>query len=122
MPVFSRPHSKPNDLSDSASSRDGGSPARPAGTLLGADVNQAVQERAGRDDQRAHAYASPSSMREADDAPVLDENPPGLADQPLDVRLGVERRPAPSAVDCVLSACARGDQTAGPRLRLSSLN
>ena len=31
VPVFSRPHEKPNDFSDSARSLDGGSPARPAG-------------------------------------------------------------------------------------------
>ena len=31
VPVFSRPHSNPNDFSDSARSRDGGSPARLAG-------------------------------------------------------------------------------------------
>ena len=35
VPVFSRPHSKPNDFSDSASSRDGGSPTRPAGRCSG---------------------------------------------------------------------------------------
>ena len=31
VPVFSRPHAKPNDFSESARSREGGSPARPAG-------------------------------------------------------------------------------------------
>ena len=35
VPVLSRPHSKPSALSDSASSRDGGSPARPAGCCSG---------------------------------------------------------------------------------------
>jgi hypothetical protein len=34
VPVFSRPHSKPNDFSDSARSRDGGSPRGPP-VLLG---------------------------------------------------------------------------------------
>ncbi len=31
VPVFNRPHSKPNALTDSASSHDGGSPTRPPG-------------------------------------------------------------------------------------------
>ena len=33
-----------SDLSDSASSRDGGSPARPAGVLFQTDVNEPVRE------------------------------------------------------------------------------
>ena len=40
--------------------------------LLGADVNQAVQERPGGDDQRAARVASPSSMHDAGHAAVLD--------------------------------------------------
>ena len=40
---------------DSARSRDGGSPARPDGPLLATNVNQAIQERAGRDDERLAA-------------------------------------------------------------------
>ena len=35
MPVFSRPHRNPSAFSDSARSRDGGSPARPAGRCSG---------------------------------------------------------------------------------------
>ena len=51
VPVFSRPHAKPNAFSDSASARRRlvGAPGR---TLLRPDVNQAVQKRAGGDDQR----------------------------------------------------------------------
>ena len=51
VPVFSRPHSKPNDFRDSASSHDGGSPARPAGRCSRPDMDQAVQECAGGDDK-----------------------------------------------------------------------
>ena len=61
-----------------------------------ADVNQTVQERAGRDDERTAAERIAVLQREADDAAVLDENPAGPADDPLDVRLGLERRPHPA--------------------------
>ena len=122
MPVFSRPHSKPNALSDSASSRDGGSPARPGWMLLGPDVNQAVEKRPGRDDERSARVRVAVLEREPDDAAVLDEDAARPPDQPLDVRLRVERALAPIDRTRCLSACARGDHTAGPRLRLSSLN
>ena len=46
---------------------------------------------------------------------------PALPMNPRDARLALERVAHPRAV-ARLSACARGDQTAGPRLRLSSLN
>ncbi len=97
VPVFSRPHSKPNDLSDSASSRDGGSPARPGRPLLVADVDQAVQERAGRYDKRTAGVCVAVFHREPGDPSVLDENAPCSADEPFDVRLGLERLRAPSA-------------------------
>ena len=43
--------------------------------LLGADVNQPVQERAGRDDERAARVRIAVLQRQSDDAAVLDENP-----------------------------------------------
>ena len=55
VPVFSRPHSKPERLQrfrELARRRLAGPSGR---TLLRADVNQAVQERSGRDDERAAA-------------------------------------------------------------------
>ena len=107
VPVFSRPHSTPNDYNDSASSRDGGSPARPDGPLFAADVHQAVQERPRRDDQGAAAVRVAIFHRKTGDAPVLDEETAGPADQPLDVRLGVELSPHPPAVDRLVRLGAR---------------
>ena len=75
--------------------------------LLGADVDQAVQKRAGRDDERRARVRVAVLDREPGDAAVLDENPAGPADQPLDVRLGLERRADPRAVDLLVRLRAR---------------
>ena len=90
-------------------------------TLLRADVNEPVQERAGGDDERAASVVVAVLHADAGDGSRGDKNTSGFSNQPFDVRLGVERALHPAPVD-LLSACARGDQTAGPRLRLSSLN
>ena len=90
--------------------------------LLRPDVNEAVQKSAGGDDQRRARVGVAVFHRQADDASVLNEHATGLAEQPLDVRFCIERRDGPKRRRRFLSACARGDQTAGPRLRFSSLN
>ena len=64
--------------------------------LLRADVNQAVEKRAGRDRRARGSERVAVLERQTDDAAVLDEDAPGAADQPLDVRLRLERALAPS--------------------------
>ena len=75
--------------------------------LLGADVHQAVEKRAGRDDQRVARVRVAVLERQADDAAVLDEDAAGPADQPLDVRLRLERALHPLAVDLLVRLRAR---------------
>ena len=82
VPVFNRPHVNPNDFSDSARSRDGGSFARPAGRCSRPDVNEAVQKRAGRHDERPALDTRAVFQRQSRDTPVLDEDPPGPAEDP----------------------------------------
>ena len=66
-----------------------------------------VEKRAGRDDERAARVRVAVLHREADDASVLDEDAPGSSDQPLDVRLGLERRLHPRAVHLLVGLRAR---------------
>src|SRR5581483_5583312 len=77
------------------------------GKLLGADMNHAVQERPGRHDQRLAAVGVAVLEGEAGDATTADERAAGPADQPLDVRLRVERRLHPAAVDLLVRLRAR---------------
>ena len=63
----SRPQLKPKPFSDSASSRDGGSPARPDGRCSRPDVNQAVEERPRRDDEGRAGEALPGLELETAD-------------------------------------------------------
>jgi hypothetical protein len=99
VPVFNRPHVNPKDFSDSASARDGGSFARPAGRCSGpTDVHDSIQKRPGRDDERVALVPHALFEREPDDAAVLDKNPSGLADNPRNVRFCAQCRMHPLAV------------------------
>ena len=75
--------------------------------LLRSDVDEAVQERPGRDHERLAAVCVAVLERQPGDACVLDENPAGPANQPLDVRLGFERGLHPLAVDFLVRLCPR---------------
>src|SRR5262245_19855991 len=75
--------------------------------LLRTDVNEAVQERPRRDDQRSTRVRAAVLEGESRDATVLDENATRATDQPLDVGLRVERGLHPSAVDRLVRLRAR---------------
>ena len=122
VPVFRRPIVNPADRSDSASSPRRRLARAARGPLLVADVHQAVQKRARRDDERAAADA-PAVLEREPGHPAALHRAAGPPRRKSHVIFGsassVRRIQAPYSR---LSACARGDQTAGPRLRLSSLN
>ena len=90
--------------------------------LLAPDVNQPVEERPGRDHQRIAARTQ-DRLR----APARQPRPP-RPEPGRPARASTRYSACASSVARThspyrrLSACARGDQTAGPRLRLSSLN
>ena len=87
-------------------------PRRP---LLSADVDQSVQKSAGRDDERStRQSASPSSVDRPTTRPPSIENLPGSLEDPLNIGLLPNYVRRPSAEYSFLSACARGDHTAGP--------
>ena len=84
---------------DSAKSREGGSSGTARRPLFAPDVHQPVEERAGRDDERLAAETAP--ILELQDRRILPsscKNPPGAADDPVNIRLGFERRADPFAV------------------------
>ena len=122
VPVFSRPHSKPKPFSDSARSLDGGSPARPAGRCSRPTWISPLRNVPVVIDQTA---AGQALVR----PPAPDRRPARHAPEPVPrgpesirssaARSSSSRTQAPYRR---LSACARGDHTAGPRLRLSILN
>ena len=108
VPVFSRPIAKPTDRSESARllrRRFAGAARRP---LLVADVDEAVQERARRDDERAaRRPRSPSSNARPVTRPLVDQDPAGAPEQPGDVGLGRERLAHPRAVRALVGLRAR---------------
>ena len=59
VPVLSRPSANPSASSVRESPIAGASPTRPAGVLLLADMDEAAQERAGREHHRAGAELAP---------------------------------------------------------------
>jgi hypothetical protein len=67
--------------------------------LFRSDVNETVQKGAGRHDNRSTRVRIAVFHREAGDLSMPDQQTPRLADQPLDVRLLVERRLDPASVD-----------------------
>ena len=121
VPVFSRPHANPNAFSDSARSRDGGSPTRPAGrwsrpTWIRPLRNVPVVITSERHEQLAAVLE-----RQSDHAATVVRTRP--ARPRIHVMFGSRlERVRTQALYRRLSACARGDHTAGPRLRLRTLN
>ena len=91
-------------LREIARRRLAGAARRP---LLAADVNQAVEERAGGDDERVAPILSPSSSARPATRPSLDRIAPGPADNPRDVRLALERAAHPRAVAPLVGLRAR---------------
>jgi hypothetical protein len=82
--------------------------SRPAGwTLLGADMHQTVEERAGGDDQRAAAVPIAVLHRQTADPTAVCENPPGPSEQPDDVWLGLEGAPHPLTINPLVRLRAR---------------
>ena len=84
-------------------------------------MDETVEKGAGRDHKGPAVETATVLQRQAATRRAVKQNPSGAADNPVDVRLSLERR-AHHFPYRALSACARGDHTAGPRLRLSSLN
>src|SRR5213592_4155977 len=81
--------------------------SRRGGVLLRPDVYQAVEKRAGRDDERAAAVCVPVFHSQTDHAAAHDQHASGFADQPLDIWLGIERPLHPCAVDLLVRLRAR---------------
>ncbi len=121
VPVFSRPIVKPSERIDSASSHDGGSPCRPAGRCSCPTWISPLRKVPVVTTSARHVCASPSSIAR----PVT--RPLSIRISPASPRIQSMFGSSSSAAAThrrrrCLSACARGDQTAGPRLRFSSLN
>ena len=107
VPVFSRPIVNPTVASECRQllrRRLARAARRP---LLVADVHEAVQKRARRDDERAARDPPAVLEREAADAPVLDQHPAGASEHPGDVRLRGERVAHPCAVSMLVRLRAR---------------
>src|SRR6187401_2339986 len=81
------------------------SPAR--GTLLRPDVYQPVQEGSRRDNEGVAGVEVAVLHGEAADPTAIDEDAPGLADNPRDVRLPFERAAYPRAVARLFGVRAR---------------
>ncbi len=121
VPVFNRPHRRPSALSDSPSRWSAGSPSRPAGCCSGPiwirpfrnvpAVTTSAEQSNSRPSTRRTPRTPDSQARTDSAAPTIHEMP------------GCASRIARTAWRyAFLSACARGDQTAGPRLRFRILN
>ena len=65
------------------------------GPLLWADVNQAVEERAGRYDERAAFERVPVFHRNPDNVSVACQDASRLAEKPRDIRFRRQRHRAP---------------------------
>ena len=99
VPVLSRPHSKPTDLSDSARSRDGGSPARPAGRCSGPTWTRPLRNVPVVTTSASQPIDVAVFERQAGDAAVLDDDSSGATDDPGNSALPFERASHPRAVD-----------------------
>ena len=111
VPVFSRPHRNPKDFDGF-----GQIPRRrlirtTSWTLFAAHVDQAVQKGPGRDHERLAAETAAVFELQAADLAAIEQNPPGPAENPLNVRLGLERGAHPLAV---LAACPPGRAATTP--------
>jgi hypothetical protein len=76
--------------------------------LFAADVDQSVQERAGRDDQAATAVSTAVLQFETNDSPPLREDAARFTDDPGQVGHRLERISDPFAVDPLVRLCPRG--------------
>src|SRR5258706_1902772 len=65
-------------------------------------MDETIQERAGRDDERGAAKGVAVLKRKTLDAAMFDENPAGATDQPFDIRFGLELGLYPLAVDLLV--------------------
>jgi hypothetical protein len=74
--------------------------------LLPADVNQAVEERSGGDDQGRAAHHWPIFQRETGNLTCLYENAARACQNPLDIRFSVQRLAYPVAVTAFVRLCA----------------
>src|SRR5204862_7525424 len=75
--------------------------------LLRSDVNQSVEKRAGRDDERATVVCVAIFHCHSDHSIVLDQHAAGSADEPLDIRLGIQSGLHEAAVDLFVRLRAR---------------
>src|SRR5262245_62169434 len=75
--------------------------------LLRAYVHEAIQKRAGGDDERSAAAGIAILKGQTDDAVVFDEDAARTANPPLDVGLGLERRAHPLPVRLLVRLRAR---------------
>ena len=107
VPVFSRPHRKPNAFSDSASSRDGGSPARPAGRCSGPTWTRPLRNVPVVTTSARQRKRSPSSSARPATRPPSTRIRPALPTIHVDVRLALERAPHPGAVAALVRLRAR---------------
>src|SRR5690606_4803121 len=82
--------------------------------LLAPDVNQSVQERPRRHDERAAADRVAILERETRDTTMLDENGPRAADDPLDARIRLEGLAQPPARRALVRLRARRPHRRSP--------
>ncbi len=121
VPVFSRPHRSPSAFSDSPSRPSAGSPSRPAACCSGpmwispfrnVPVVTTSAEQPNSRPSRRRTPRTPDPPTSTDSAAPTIHEMPGCASSASRTALRY----------ACLSACARGDQTAGPRLRFRILN
>ena len=93
--------------SDSASSRDGGSPARPAGRCSRPTCTRPLRNVPVVTTSARQRMRSPSSSASPATPAAVDENPAGLPEDPRDVRLALERVAHPRAVAPLVGLRAR---------------
>ena len=107
VPVFSRPHAKPRALIDSARSREGGSSARPAGRCSRPTWTRPFRKVPVVMTSDLQRKLRPSSSSRPQILAAIEQNPPGAAENPLDIRLGLERGAHPLAVPRLVRLGAR---------------
>ena len=107
VPVLSRPHVKPMDLIDSASSRDGGSPARPDGRCSRPTCTSPFRNVPVVTTSAPTAVRVAALEREPDDAGAVDLDATRASDNPRDVRFLTERTVHPLAVAAFVGLRAR---------------
>ena len=94
-------------LSDSASSRDGGSPARPDGRCSGPMWTRPLRNVPVVTTSAGHVKRSPVFELETDHAAGISQDAAGLPEDPVDVRNGLQRALHPGAVAPLVRLRAR---------------